>query len=664
MGVIQGLTGAALGWFSGLLRAPQSVGRPNSESIAGSAVRGASNSDTVAKVRSMDEKGAPVEQKGDLSEPVANNTPSKPRQTGHPATKKQPRAAKQLRFEAHSGHGASKSTAGAPTNGHMLTTDAAAQADLNTGPLTASHYPSHQQPQSQAPPARNASHPTMEVHAVHTRDIAVGSGSDGSQPKRRKRTTAAKNAHARANGGYGNHASHAPHTGYGHHPIHGHYMHSGDYEIGHGHTTKNKKQAVHRTPKQDDKGPCLNPACRTTDTPQWRLGPMFCRELCNRCGTRWQRAKNTRNPQGFFVWVRNDLRSQGLEVPDAVARPAASPELALAALREVENQPHAGRQHKTEEPEISDDDEDVEQEGDIGGRYEEEIMEGEEEESDMSAPEIVTHHRGGHRRPQPRRQAVPYDLLPHQKGHRTVHRGTAEHFPEAALRMGHLQHDDEDSGASEADLLCSEVLSESHDEASDVGSDEMYARRHYRIPQGYYDEDMDSEMTESQVDEEVAVTKRGRAVKMPAKYKAEVEKMHQRKRKAEDSPEGRRYKRHPYATEWGPPPVNYDSPQRMYRGAGHLPPRAVVGSPLSRPSGKVSKSHGSPLGRSDQVARAHMSDRRAREAAYAAAPSRVHMGYGRPQHAPYPRPPSVHLDEADNDAVDALMGMTGMVYAH
>ena len=30
---------------------------------------------------------------------------------------------------------------------------------------------------------------------------------------------------------------------------------------------------------------------------------MFCRELCNRCGTRWQRAKNTRNPQGFFVWV-------------------------------------------------------------------------------------------------------------------------------------------------------------------------------------------------------------------------------------------------------------------------------------------------------------------------------------------------------------------------
>lgn len=62
-------------------------------------------------------------------------------------------------------------------------------------------------------------------------------------------------------------------------------------------------------------------------------------------------------------------------MPDAVARPAASPDLALQALREVENQPHAGRQHKVEEPEISDDDEDVEQEGDIGGRYEEEIME-------------------------------------------------------------------------------------------------------------------------------------------------------------------------------------------------------------------------------------------------------------------------------------------------
>lgn len=78
---------------------------------------------------------------------------------------------------------------------------------------------------------------------------------------------------------------------------------------------------------------------------------------------------------GMGPQVRNDLRSQGLEVPEAVARPAASPELALAALREVENQPHAGRQHKVEEPEISDDDEDVEEEGDIGGRYAEEILE-------------------------------------------------------------------------------------------------------------------------------------------------------------------------------------------------------------------------------------------------------------------------------------------------
>ena len=33
-----------------------------------------------------------------------------------------------------------------------------------------------------------------------------------------------------------------------------------------------------------------------------------------------------------------------------------------------------------------------------------------------------------------------------------------------------------------------------------------------------------------------------------------------------------------------------------------------------------------------------MSDRRAKEAAYAAAPSRGHAGYGKPQHASYPRP--------------------------
>ena len=48
--------------------------------------------------------------------------------------------------------------------------------------------------------------------------------------------------------------------------------------------------------------------------------------------------------------------------------------------------------------------------------------------------------------------------------------------------MAHLrdQQEEEDSGASEADLLCSEVLSESHDEGSEAGSEEMYARRYYR----------------------------------------------------------------------------------------------------------------------------------------------------------------------------------------
>ncbi len=51
-----------------------------------------------------------------------------------------------------------------------------------------------------------------------------------------------------------------------------------------------------------------------------------------------------------------------------------------------------------------------------------------------------------------------------------------------------------------------------------------------------------------------------------------------------------------------------------------------------------------------------MSDRRAREAAYAAAPSRVHMGYGRPQHAPYPRPPRSALHnttELSSQQIDA-----------
>ena len=38
----------------------------------------------------------------------------------------------------------------------------------------------------------------------------------------------------------------------------------------------------------------------------------------------------------------------------------------------------------------------------------------------------------------------------------------------------------------------------------------------------YYEDEGDSEMSGAHPDEEVAVTKRGRAVKLPAKYKAEV----------------------------------------------------------------------------------------------------------------------------------------------
>ena len=40
--------------------------------------------------------------------------------------------------------------------------------------------------------------------------------------------------------------------------------------------------------------------------------------------------------------------------------------------------------------------------------------------------------------------------------------------------------------------------------------------------QEYYSGEEESEASQGQADEEVAVTKRGRAVKLPAKYKAEV----------------------------------------------------------------------------------------------------------------------------------------------
>ena len=106
-----------------------------------------------------------------------------------------------------------------------------------------------------------------------------------------------------------------------------------------------------------------------------------------------------------------------------------------------------------------------------------------EDESDVSAPEMLTHHRGGHRRPQPRHMAPAYDVIPHHRGggHRAAHRGIPEHYPQAALHMAHPRdQEEEDSGASEADLLCSEVLSESHDEGSEAGSEELYARRYHR----------------------------------------------------------------------------------------------------------------------------------------------------------------------------------------
>ena len=70
---------------------------------------------------------------------------------------------------------------------------------------------------------------------------------------------------------------------------------------------------------------------------------------------------------------------------------------------------------------------------------------------------------------------------------RSHQRGHTDHYQEAAMRMADLEdgahpdetrEDEDDSGASEADLLCSEVLSESHDEGSDVGSDALYRRRY------------------------------------------------------------------------------------------------------------------------------------------------------------------------------------------
>lgn len=59
--------------------------------------------DACLQVNLMDETVAPAEVKTDPSAHTANNTPSKPRQSGHAAAKKQPKAAKQLRFEGHAG---------------------------------------------------------------------------------------------------------------------------------------------------------------------------------------------------------------------------------------------------------------------------------------------------------------------------------------------------------------------------------------------------------------------------------------------------------------------------------------------------------------------------------------------------------------------------------
>ena len=58
---------------------------------------------SVLQVKAMEDQGAPGEVNGDPSAQTANNTPSKPRQVGHAAAKKQPKAAKQLRFEGQPG---------------------------------------------------------------------------------------------------------------------------------------------------------------------------------------------------------------------------------------------------------------------------------------------------------------------------------------------------------------------------------------------------------------------------------------------------------------------------------------------------------------------------------------------------------------------------------
>ena len=113
------------------------------------------------------------------------------------------------------------------------------------------------------------------------------------------------------------------------------------------------------------------------------------------------------------------------------------------------------------------------------------VVQGEDDESDMSAPEVVAHHRGGHRWQQPpRRLQLPFDAPAHHKAHRAsqmTHRDLVEHYIKTPLPVEHMREEvEEDSGASESDLLCSEVLSESHDEGSEAESDEMYMRRHYR----------------------------------------------------------------------------------------------------------------------------------------------------------------------------------------